>query len=241
MTEVEFGSHCKFLPLRGFQSNWFVKSSSWPTSPFPWSLIFKCFIFFSSVRTIITCAVWKWWGNLDDWWLQEQRITMIYLTSKADEENYTKVIRIMRNKGMIMMINDLITMMVMMMATLTLPSTLCPVKKMLEGLSRTTWKFSKLETLAKHNLNSHNQTLSLKKTLATCHMRNLIAWHSIICHDIKHSRTWKARIFPLQSTIFEQHWQKVVQQWQFLSLPLFADLDLWALKQTGSENSNEFI
>ena len=63
---------------------------------------------------------------------------MIYLTSKADEENYTKVIRIMRNKGMIMMINDLITMMVMMMATLTLPSTLCPVKKMLEGLSRTT-------------------------------------------------------------------------------------------------------
>ena len=44
----------------------------------------------------------------------------------------------MRNKRMIMMINDLITMMVMMMATLTLPSTLCPVKKMLEGLSRTT-------------------------------------------------------------------------------------------------------
>ena len=49
------------------------------------------------------------------------RITITYLASKADGENYTKVIKIMRNKRMIMMIDDLITMVVMMMGTITPP------------------------------------------------------------------------------------------------------------------------
>ena len=34
------------------------------------------------------------------------RITITYLASKADGDNYTKVIKIMRNKRMIMMVND---------------------------------------------------------------------------------------------------------------------------------------
>ena len=101
--------------------------------------------------------------NFDDRWLQERRMTHLWawlmITLKW---LWLRGIIIIRNKAMMPMIDDL-----MIMATITLPSTLCPVKKMLEGLSRTTWKFSKLDSLVKHNLSSHCQTMPLK-TLATC-------------------------------------------------------------------------
>ena len=58
-SKMVFWIQCKGLPFRANHLNWISKSSTRPTSPFPWSLIFRCFIFFSSVRTIITCAACK--------------------------------------------------------------------------------------------------------------------------------------------------------------------------------------
>ena len=115
--------------------------------------------------------------NFDDRWLQERRMTHLWawlmITLKW---LWLRGIIIIRNKAMMPMIDDL-----MIMATITLPSTLCPVKKMLEGLSRTTWKFSKLDSLVKHNLSSHCQTMPLK-TLATCAIISSILGH-LECSD----------------------------------------------------------
>ena len=91
------------------------------TYPCPCSLIFKCFIFFSSVRTIITCPhMWSHWSST---WPD---VACITLSGQ-------------RLLGLLVMTTTM--MMMTTMLILTLPSTLCPVKKMLEGLSRTTCKW----------------------------------------------------------------------------------------------------